>query len=278
MPKKNLFLPECLPILKRKEYTIQKNGRNYHYQSEIISKINMSNSKQLSKIQRINGGGKELTQTSSKMDNLILTCVDEIKIKLQNQYHNRINLCHEKKIYLKDIVAKLRKIYPNEDWLYNFETSTIKPDGGILYLIDKSGKQYPILIAEQKSQGTNNRVIQETGKKQARGNAIERLGKNLIGLRTWLKDEEIFPFVCFGSGCDFEQNSSILDRVSTMAEFSKLNNINLFATVDSKRCPGSFYFHEKALLKNDFLKIMMDIAERSILYYFSKYGKESFIE
>lgn len=238
----------------------------------------MSNSKQLSKIQRINGGGKELTQTSSKMDNLILTCVDEIKIKLQNQYHNRINLCHEKKIYLKDIVAKLRKIYPNEDWLYNFETSTIKPDGGILYLIDKGGKQYPILIAEQKSQGTNNRVIQETGKKQARGNAIERLGKNLIGLRTWLKDEEIFPFVCFGSGCDFEQNSSILDRVSTMAEFSKLNNINLFATVDSKRCPGSFYFHEKALLKNDFLKIMMDIAERSILYYFSKYGKESFIE
>ena len=238
----------------------------------------MSSSEQLSKIQKHSGGGKGLTKTSNKMDKLISICVDEIKVKLQNQYHDRICLHHEKKIYLKDIVAKLKKIYPNEDWLYNFETSTIKPDGGILYLVDKNGKKYPILIAEQKSQGTNNRVVQETGKKQARGNAIERLGKNLIGLRTWLKDEEIFPFVCFGSGCDFEEDSSILDRISTMAEFSKLNSTNLYQTVDSKRCPGSFYFHEKALLKNDFLKIMFDIAERSILHYFSKYGKESFIE
>lgn len=69
-----------------------------------------------------------------------------------------------------------------------------------------------------------------------------------------MKDEEIFPFVCFGSGCDFDENSSILDRVSTMAEFSKLNNINLFRTYDAKCCSGSFYFAKEALLKNDFLK------------------------
>lgn len=237
----------------------------------------MSNSEQLSKKLMTIGGGKTLTKTPNKMDRLILNCVDEVKIKLQDQYGGKINLHHEKKIYLKDIVAKLKKIYPNEDWLYNFETSTIKPDGGILYLVDKNNKKYPILIVEQKSQGTNDRVMQETGKKQAKGNAIERLGKNLIGLRTWLKDEGIFPFVCFGSGCDFANDSSILDRVNTMAEFNGLNKINLHITHDSKRNSGSFYFREKALLKNDFLKIMFDIAKRSIQYYFSKYKEENFI-
>ena len=32
--------------------------------------------------------------------------------------------------------------------------------------------------------------------------------------------ESITPFVCFGEGCDFEEESSILDRVSTMNSFS----------------------------------------------------------
>ncbi|MCQ3807647.1 MAG: hypothetical protein KTV16_10300 [Acidimicrobiia bacterium] len=48
--------------------------------------------------------------------------------------------------------------------------------------------------------------------KQAKGNAIERLGKNVIGFRTAMMNEAIVPFVCFGSGCDFADDSSILDR------------------------------------------------------------------
>lgn len=239
---------------------------------------NMSNSDQLSKKLMTIGGGKTLTKTANKMDKLIVGCVKQIQIKLQEEYNGKINLYHDTKIYLKDIVAKLRKVYPNEIWFYNFEKSTIKPDGGILYIVDNEGRQYPILIAEQKSQGTNDRIVQETGKKQSKGNAIERLGKNLIGLRTWMKNEAIFPFVCFGSGCDFEPKSSILDRVITMAEFSKLNNINLYQTNDAKRTPGSFYFQEKGFLKNDYLEIMLKIANRSIMYYFSKYGKEKFIK
>ena len=35
-------------------------------------------------------------------------------------------------------------------------------------------------------------------------NAIERLGKNVIGFRTALLNEAIFPFVCFGDGCDLK--------------------------------------------------------------------------
>jgi type II restriction enzyme len=60
----------------------------------------------------------------------------------------------------------------------------MKPDGGIMFIVDKNNIKYPILITEMKKQGTNDEVIAMTGKAQASGNAIERLGKNVIGLRT----------------------------------------------------------------------------------------------
>ena len=127
-------------------------------------KINMANSEQLSKKITTLGGGKTLTKTANKMDKLITSCVEEVKQKLENFYHRKINLIHEKILYLKDMVSKLRKVYPEENWFYHFETSTIKPDEGILYIVDKNNKKYPIFIAEQKSQGTNDRILQETGK------------------------------------------------------------------------------------------------------------------
>ena len=87
----------------------------------------------------------------------------------------------------------------------------------------KKGELYPILITEVKNQGTNALRIKEGLKEQARGNAIERLGKNVIGLRTALSSESIFPFVCFGFGCDFSSLFSILDSVVTIAMFGMLN-------------------------------------------------------
>ncbi|MBQ7749213.1 hypothetical protein IJR75_01220 [bacterium] len=93
---------------------IRKNDKQC-YTNKRKERKNMSNSEQLSKKLMTIGGGKTLTKTPNKMDKLILNCVDEVKIKLQDQYGGKINLHHEKKIYLKDIVAKLKKIYPNED-------------------------------------------------------------------------------------------------------------------------------------------------------------------
>lgn len=234
----------------------------------------MSNSERLSKVQINIGGGKALTEISNKMDVLIMDCVKEVQSYLLTKYNNEITLKHSNDIKLKDIVSKLKTLYPNEEWTYKFDTSAMKPDGGILYIIDNNNKMYPILIVEQKKQGTNDRVIATTGKKQASGNAIERLGKNVIGFRTWMKNEAIFPFVCFGYGWDFNLNSSILDRVITIAEFGKLNQTNLYNTEQTNR--GSFYFNEHPLTKNQILAIIKDIAERSVQYYFSKYGESNF--
>ena len=60
--------------------------------------------------------------------------------------------------------------------------------------------------------------------KQAQGNAVERLGKNLTGIRAMFNHERITPFVCFGSGDDFEEEG-IMARISMLNEFYFLNRI-----------------------------------------------------
>lgn len=233
----------------------------------------MSNSKKMSQIQQKFGGGKELTKISNKMDKLIYKLVSDLKSKLEKEF--KVNILHEKDIKLKYVVEKLRKNFPKENWNYKFDKSSMRPDGGILFIIDREKNKYPILIAEQKKQGTNDEIIATKGRKQASGNAIERMGKNVIGFRTWLKNESIFPYVCFGYGWDFNEKSSIIDRIITIAEFGKLNETNLYNTEFTKR--GSFYFKEHPLNKNEIFNIMYDIAKRSIQYYFSKYSDKIFV-
>ena len=197
---------------------------------------------------------------------------------LDYKFAGNISIKHEKQWYLRDIVSELGETYPDMEFHYHLDASSIRPDGGILCVEGMTGDEprYPILIAEVKNQGTNDQRVRAGLPKQAKGNAIERLGKNLIGLRAALLRESIFPFVCFGYGCDFEHGSSILDRVTTMAMFGKLNTTYLHNEQDGRFNRGSFYFKEQKWSVEEMADIMSDIAERSVLYYLSKYGKSHF--
>ena len=119
--------------------------------------------------------------------------IDKIIKILECEFN--VKLVKENSIKLKDIVDKLKVLYPDEDFFYYYDTSNMKPDGGLVYLVDKDMNKYPILITEVKNQGTNDMRIANGLKPQSLGNAIERLGKNVIGLRTYLLNESIFPFV-----------------------------------------------------------------------------------
>src|SRR3546814_6564851 len=73
------------------------------------------------------------------------------------------------------------------------EGSFIKPDGGILILKkeDDPSFQRIVLAVEMKRQGTNDQRALEGKGKQSQGDAIERLGQNLIGFRSALQYERI---------------------------------------------------------------------------------------
>lgn len=222
--------------------------------------------------------GTVINVTSKKQESDVITALHRVEGHLHRKFGKKISLAHEKQWQLKDIVAELRHTYPDATFHYHFDTSSIRPDGGILHIRAKPGDRfmYPVLIAEVKNQGTNALREQEGLPKQAKGNAIERLGKNLIGLRAALMRESIFPFVCFGYGCDFKDDSSILDRVSTMAMFGELNKTYLHNEEGGKFNRGSFYFRPEQWSVDEMVRVMGDIAERSVLYYFSKYREQHF--
>lgn len=228
---------------------------------------------------RVQRAGTIINVTSRQQETTLIKALNKVVEHLNDKFSKRIILAHENQWYLKDIVGELRYCFPDVDFHYHLDSSSIKPDGGFLFIRSNQNNAltYPILISEVKNQGTNDKRRQEGLPRQARGNAIERLGKNVIGLRTALMRESIFPFVCFGYGCDFEEGSSILDRVSTMAMFGRLNKIYLHNEEGGKFNRGSFYFREEEWTVNEMFDVMKEIAERAVLYYFSKYGEDYFL-
>lgn len=225
---------------------------------------------------RLTRAGTIINATSKEQEKTVIQALELVAEKIQGTYG--VKLEHKKDWLLKDIVADLRTHFPDEEFFHFFDNTGIRPDGGILYLNGKDGKAYPLLISEVKNQGTNDSRLKEGLTKQAKGNAIERLGKNVIGLRTAFLHESVFPFVCFGYGCDFEDSSSILDRVVTIAMFGKLNTTYLHSTSEGRFNRGSFYFREREWSVEEMANIMYDIAEKTLFYYFSKYSKENFTE
>lgn len=217
-----------------------------------------------------------INNRSKRQERTMARALLDVQAKLNEKFLG-IQLHHVAQWKLKDVVSKLRASFANIDFHYNFDASTMRPDGGILSLVDKSGQLFPILILEKKNQGTNDLRKLEGKEKQSKGNAIERLGKNVIGFRTALKGESIFPFVCFGDGCDFADDSSILDRVVTIAQFGRLNVEHLHkqgANNEFER--GTFYFRVQEWTEEEMAMKSLSIAEKSVYYYFSKYGEESF--
>ena len=223
--------------------------------------------------------GTVINATSKQQESALYQALQRVESSLAEKLPGGMRIGHQKNWLLADIVSELRESFPDSEFHHHLDSSFIRPDGGILTLEPKVEQPhiFPILIAEVKNQGTNDLREAEGLRRQAKGNAIERLGKNVIGLRTALLRESIFPFVCFGYGIDFEEGSSILDRVSTIAMFGRLNTTYLHKDASGLFTRGSFYFRERAWSVNEMAEVMLDIAERSVHYYWSKYGRSHFV-
>ncbi|ENY53618.1 Type II restriction modification system endonuclease [Metamycoplasma alkalescens 14918] len=225
----------------------------------------MSNSKLLSFQQIFNytkTGSDYLNKNSSKQEKILKTVVNSLILNLKQKYPS-LEFELKNKIYLSEIASELNDFEQQKIFSPFFQTTFISPDGGCLFLIDKpTNKQYPILISEMKHQGSNSAI---------KGNAIERLGKNVIALRSYYIKHEILPFVAFCSGSDFNtKESKIIDRLSTIAQFSPLNKINLFKFNSVN--PGSYFCKESEWNFDEMYQICEEIATRSILYFASKYA------
>jgi len=187
-----------------------------------------------------------------------------------------------KQLKLKDIYKILREQYGLVDvYLEGVkETTFITPDGGFIY-VKINGIKYYLLIGEQKTQGTNDRRLSEGKKKQALGNAVERLGKNYNGLDLLFKKEGILPFVTFLQGCDFHESETIGNRVITIFKGLKKNHINLHK--DELGRAGTYYmrghkWNEGTYGESDWTILEMtdifkEVVDNSLKYYLNKYER-----
>lgn len=221
--------------------------------------------------------GTVINMTSKKQESDLGLALKRVVERIIEAYD--VDLVHTAQWKLADIVSSLQRNFTDIEFHYHFDTSAMRPDGGILSILDCEGTARPILITEVKNQGTNTLRLAEGKPKQAKGNAIERLGKNVIGFRTAMMNEAIIPFVCFGYGCDFADDSSILDRVSTIAMFGPLNTINVVNQSESRTFNrGSFFFREDMWSVDEMAEVMYEVASRAIHYYFACYGERAFRE
>lgn len=213
--------------------------------------------------------------SSKKQETRLGQAMKTVERALQDEFE--VEFHHRGQWRLIDIVESLRKHFPDVEFTCHFETTYMQPDGGILSIVDDEGELYPILIVEVKNQGTNDLRREEGKEPQARGNAIERLGKNVIGFRTAMAHEGILPFLCFGDGCDFVDESTILDRVSTIAMFGELNEVRATNEGPHGRFNrGSFFFRAEPWTEEEMAEVMLEVARRSIHYYFAAYGEDRF--
>ena len=213
---------------------------------------------------------------SKKDDNAIQKSMIRVINYLQQRFEGHLGeytIEFDNKIDIAYMIELIREKGIRYEFDLNYLDRRIKPDGGILYLTHReTEKKRPVLIAEIKRQGTNDQREKEGKEKQAVGNAIERLGKNLIGIKSMMNHEKITPFVCFGWGCDFApEEKTVLSKVSMLNEFYPLNRTYVFkrdGNADHSRyAPVSMYFRETVWEEDEMFEIMKEIAETSLRYY-----------
>lgn len=144
---------------------------------------------------------------------------------------------------------------------YDYSKRSLQPDGGVIWMDNK----YPILISEMKRQGTNDERKIEGKNKQAVGNAIERLGKNLIGFKCLYENDAILPFICFCWGCD-TVDGTFLGKLYTLNSFYELNVIYTEETETINR-PFTCLTKTSSFTMEELIIPMLEIAEKAIQYY-----------
>ena len=218
----------------------------------------MSDSAKLSETQTKNGGGKGIFNKSAlQHERKLQESVVKIKIELESMYPE-LKFTYRKKLYLREIAEKLGKT----SWKPASKDPYVSPDGGLLF-VEWNGTEYPVLISEAKKQGSNDARFKKGLDEQSKANAIERAYKNALAFSQYNEKLDYNPYVIFACGCDFDKDSSIIDRLWHLTRFEPMNtNLSLFnEDVTSVYLKGHHYTEEPNFWTVDEIyEIMKEIA------------------
>lgn len=180
--------------------------------------------------------------------------ISQILVGMLSQEYRALEFRYRTSITKMEINQALQRIDPELGQTLFVPNASIKPDGGVVEVLDDRNQWRIVLVAEAKHQGKDVENIQ-LGKMvgprndqdlMAAGNAIERSHKNISEIANLMLAESHFPYVLFLQGSNFltqtitvkrpdgrevvlEYNSGMLNRLDrlTSANYGLPINANL---------------------------------------------------
>lgn len=199
-----------------------------------------------------------------------------------------------------EINTVLQKLDPELGQTLFVSNSSIRPDGGIIEVLDDKDQWRVILITEAKHQGKDIENIKQgklVGTKSnqdlmAAGNAIERSHKNISEMANFMLAESHFPYVLFLEGSNFLTETisvtrpdgrvvSLVYNSGTINRLDRLTSANYGMPINTNLCKNKFIKHnDKTIMlqatsiytqgngevwdKAEMPLIMLDIARTSL--------------
>lgn len=207
---------------------------------------------------------------------------------------------YRKELSKREINEALRNIDGYLGQTLFIEGASIKPDGGLIEVLDDNSKWRVVLVSEAKHQGKDIENIiagKLVGKNNdqdlmAAGNAIERAHKNIDEIANFMLAERYFPYVLFLEGSNFltqnviitnpygrqvilSYNDGMLNRIDrlTAANYGMPINTNLCENRFVK-CNGTTIMLQAASIytkgdgghwnNEDMIAIMFEVARTSL--------------
>jgi len=214
------------------------------------------------------------------------------------QTHPNYQFRFRQAIKKQEINEKLHLIDARLGETLYVKDSKIKPDGGVIEVLDKDKNWRVVLVSEAKFQGKDIENIKDgmlVGKNKNQelmvaGNAIERVYKNITEVRNFMLDEYHFPYVVFLQGSNFATETvqvfkpdgtfvEIRHDSGAMNRIDRVTAANYCMKINNNYCRNIFIAHNKCSIMlqaasiyarcdpwrvDEMQKIMWDIAGTSI--------------
>ena len=234
---------------------------------------------------------------AKKHDLSIREAMEMLTQELQLQYTD-LQFRHRRAVSKREINEKLKSISPELGQVLYVQKASIKPDGGIIEVLDKTMTYRVVLVGESKHQGNDVEKIR-AGIKQGKnrdadlmvaGNAIERVHKNIQEFRNFLMIERHFPYVVFLQGSNFATSTFFVEtpdgrKVKIAHDIGSMNRIdrvtagcfsmainqnycrNIFVELDGHvqmLQAASLYFQSEKWTVNRMVDILWNVASTSL--------------
>ncbi len=249
--------------------------------------------------QQIRGGGpREIFGTVARIHD------DAVADASEATYNLLVKTYPELKFRMRESIAKseinniLKTLDARLGETLFVKEASIKPDGGLIEVLDKLGNWRIILVSEAKHQGKDVDNVREgklVGKENDQdlmvaGNAIERVHKNINEIRNAMLGELHFPYVVFLQGSNFatssfevlrpdgravmirhdKGNMNRIDRVTAANYCMKINENHCRNVVleggerDIMLQAASIYARSDEWAREEMVGIMVQVAEISL--------------